>query len=36
RWREPEVGGHFPSLEVPGEFVRDLREGLGVVLRADR
>jgi len=33
RWREPEAGGHFPSLEVPGEFVRDLREGLGVVLR---
>ncbi|PJX21139.1 epoxide hydrolase, partial [Advenella sp. S44] len=31
RWREPEAGGHFPSLEVPGEFVRDLREGLGVV-----
>ncbi|RZT94669.1 pimeloyl-ACP methyl ester carboxylesterase [Advenella incenata] len=36
RWREPEVGGHFPSLEVPGEFVRDLREGLGVVLDAGR
>jgi len=34
RWREPEAGGHFPSLEVPGEFVRDLREGLGVVLGA--
>ncbi|WP_202947731.1 epoxide hydrolase family protein [Advenella kashmirensis] len=34
RWREPEAGGHFPSLEVPGEFVRDLREGLGVVLEA--
>ncbi|HBP28037.1 MAG: epoxide hydrolase family protein [Advenella sp.] len=32
RWREPEAGGHFPSLEVPREFVRDLREGLGVVL----
>jgi pimeloyl-ACP methyl ester carboxylesterase len=32
RWREPEAGGHFPSLEVPGEFVKDLREGLGVVL----
>jgi len=32
RWREPEVGGHFPSIEVPGEFVRDLRDGLGVVL----
>jgi len=32
RWREPEAGGHFPSLEVPEEFVRDLREGLGVVL----
>ncbi|MHC8944318.1 epoxide hydrolase family protein [Advenella incenata] len=36
RWREPEVGGHFPSLEVPGEFVRDLREGLGVVLVDNR
>ena len=32
RWREPEAGGHFPSLEVPGKFVRDLREGLEVVL----
>ncbi|WP_116199864.1 epoxide hydrolase family protein [Amycolatopsis circi] len=34
RWREPERGGHFPSLEVPGCFVRDLREGLAAVLRA--
>ncbi|MET9265868.1 epoxide hydrolase family protein [Amycolatopsis sp. NPDC004079] len=33
RWREPERGGHFPSLEVPGYFVRDLREGLAAVLR---
>lgn len=36
RWREPEAGGHFPSLEVPEEFVRDLREGLGVVSGGNR
>ncbi|MEV6819416.1 epoxide hydrolase [Nocardiopsis dassonvillei] len=35
RWRSPERGGHFPSLEVPGYFVDDLREGLTAVL-ADR
>ncbi|BCJ37297.1 epoxide hydrolase [Actinocatenispora thailandica] len=34
RWRSPERGGHFPSLEVPGYFVRDLREGLAAVLAA--
>ncbi|AXE87407.1 epoxide hydrolase [Streptomyces sp. Go-475] len=34
RWREPEAGGHFPSLEVPEYFVRDLREGLAAVLAA--
>jgi hypothetical protein len=34
RWRSPEAGGHFPSLEVPGYFVRDLREGLAAVLAA--
>ncbi|WP_411112711.1 epoxide hydrolase family protein [Streptomyces sp. 029-5] len=34
RWRSPETGGHFPSLEVPGYFVRDLREGLAAVLAA--
>lgn len=32
RWRTPESGGHFPSLEVPEYFVRDLREGLAAVL----
>ncbi|WP_242864346.1 hypothetical protein [Microbacterium testaceum] len=32
RWRAPEAGGHFPALEMPGEFVRDLREGLAAVL----
>ncbi|MCM3821950.1 epoxide hydrolase [Streptomyces sp. DR3-1] len=32
RWRTPETGGHFPSLEVPGYFVQDLREGLAAVL----
>ncbi|MFD9883041.1 epoxide hydrolase family protein [Streptomyces alboflavus] len=36
RWREPDVGGHFPSLEVPGFFVRDLREGFAAVLAARR
>jgi pimeloyl-ACP methyl ester carboxylesterase len=35
RWVEPETGGHFPSLEVPGYFVQDLREGLAAVLAAD-
>ncbi|MFF2261329.1 epoxide hydrolase family protein [Streptomyces albidoflavus] len=34
RWRTPETGGHFPSLEVPGYFVQDLREGLAAVLAA--
>ncbi|ANJ07199.1 epoxide hydrolase family protein [Streptomyces parvulus] len=34
RWGEPETGGHFPSLEVPGYFVGDLREGLAAVLAA--
>ena len=34
RWRAPEAGGHFPALEMPGEFVRDLREGLAAVLAA--
>ncbi|SEF37476.1 Pimeloyl-ACP methyl ester carboxylesterase [Amycolatopsis pretoriensis] len=32
RWSTPETGGHFPSLEVPGDFVGDLREGLTAVL----
>ncbi|GHC56278.1 epoxide hydrolase family protein [Streptomyces flavofungini] len=36
RWRSPEAGGHFPSLEVPEYFVRDLREGLAAVLAAGR
>ena len=36
RWREPARGGHFPSLEVPGYFVEDLREGLAAVLAARR
>ncbi|MYR34981.1 alpha/beta fold hydrolase [Nocardiopsis alba] len=36
RWREPERGGHFPSLEVPEYFVEDLREGLAAVLAARR
>ncbi|MFB7401239.1 epoxide hydrolase [Streptomyces rubiginosohelvolus] len=34
RWRAPEAGGHFPSLEMPGFFVADLREGLAAVLAA--
>ncbi|MGB3351431.1 MAG: epoxide hydrolase [Mycobacterium sp.] len=36
RWRSPEAGGHFPSLEVPEFFVRDLQEGLAAVLAANR
>ncbi|MET9497884.1 epoxide hydrolase [Streptomyces sp. NPDC006552] len=36
RWRAPAAGGHFPSLEVPGYFVTDLREGLAAVLAAGR
>ncbi|MCC3761942.1 epoxide hydrolase 1 [Glycomyces sp. TRM65418] len=36
RWRSPERGGHFPSLEVPEYFVDDLREGLAAVLAAQR
>ncbi|SEC16089.1 Pimeloyl-ACP methyl ester carboxylesterase [Amycolatopsis tolypomycina] len=36
RWREPGRGGHFPSLEVPGYFVEDLRAGLAAVLAARR
>lgn len=36
RWRSPEAGGHFPSLEMPGLFVADLREGLAAVLAARR
>lgn len=34
RWRAPSAGGHFPALEMPGAFVRDLREGLAAVLAA--
>lgn len=34
RWKSPEVGGHFPSLEVPEYFVKDLQEGLAEVLAA--
>ncbi|RSN28955.1 epoxide hydrolase [Amycolatopsis sp. WAC 04169] len=34
RWRSPESGGHFPSLEVPGFFVKDLQEGLAAVRQA--
>ncbi|MGW5118261.1 epoxide hydrolase [Streptomyces noursei] len=36
RWTEPEIGGHFPSLEVPEYFVKDLQEGLAAVLAAKR
>ncbi len=34
RWNAPEFGGHFPSLEVPEYFVKDLREGLAAVSAA--
>jgi pimeloyl-ACP methyl ester carboxylesterase len=36
RWRSPDAGGHFPSLEVPEFFVKDLQEGLSAVLTAAR
>lgn len=36
RWRTAEKGGHFPSLEVPAYFVKDLQEGLAAVLAANR
>ncbi|MDT8894314.1 alpha/beta fold hydrolase [Halomonas sp. I1] len=36
RWRSPERGGHFPSLEIPEYFVKDLQEGLAAVLAANR
>ncbi|EOD70229.1 epoxide hydrolase family protein [Amycolatopsis vancoresmycina] len=36
RWTEPETGGHFPSLEVPGYFVKDLQDGLAAVLAVSR
>lgn len=35
RWRTPDAGGHFPSLEVPEFFVEDLRNGLTAVLAAE-
>ncbi|MEU4395792.1 epoxide hydrolase family protein [Kribbella sp. NPDC023855] len=36
RWRSPASGGHFPSLEVPGYFVKDLQAGLAAILAANR
>ncbi|MBO0811300.1 MAG: alpha/beta fold hydrolase [Microlunatus sp.] len=36
RWRSPGAGGHFPSLEVPDQFLKDLQEGLAAVLAANR
>ena len=36
RWATPAAGGHFPSLEVPGFFIDDLRAGLAAVLTAAR
>ncbi|QTP56603.1 alpha/beta fold hydrolase [Billgrantia sulfidoxydans] len=36
RCRTAEKGGHFPSLEVPESFVKDLQEGLAAVLAAHR
>ena len=36
RWHSPERGGHFPSMEVPGYFVTDLRDGLAAVLASRR
>ena len=36
RWRSPQTGGHFPSLEASEYFVKDLQEGLAAVLAANR
>ncbi|BBY83461.1 alpha/beta fold hydrolase [Mycolicibacterium pulveris] len=36
RWNSPQAGGHFPSLEVPEYFVKDLQEGFAAVLAAGR
>ncbi|MEJ6543091.1 epoxide hydrolase [Brachybacterium paraconglomeratum] len=36
RWEEADIGGHFPSLERPEFFVRDLRASLASVLIADK
>lgn len=36
RWNSPKTGGHFPSLEVPGYFVKDLQDGLAAILAAHR
>ncbi|WP_327685538.1 epoxide hydrolase family protein [Streptomyces sp. NBC_00467] len=36
RWSSPGAGGHFPSLEVPEYFVKDLQEGLAAVLAVNR
>lgn len=36
RWSTAEKGGHFPSLEVPGYFVKDLQEGFAAVLAVNR
>lgn len=36
RWTSPNFGGHFPSLEVPEHFVKDVQEGLAAVLEAGR
>ena len=34
RWNTPEAGGHFPSLEVPEYFVRDLQQGVAAIRAA--
>lgn len=34
RWRSPEHGGHFPSLELPDHYIADVRAGLAEVLAA--
>ena len=36
RWRSPDFGGHFPSLEVPEDFVTDVQDGLAEVLAEGR
>ncbi|MGQ4488755.1 epoxide hydrolase family protein [Streptomyces sp. SAS_281] len=34
RWTTADAGGHFPSLEVPDHFVKDLQAGMTAVLTA--
>ncbi|MGO3022181.1 MAG: epoxide hydrolase family protein [Brevibacterium sp.] len=33
-WNAPETGGHFPSLEMPTYFVKDMQDGLAATIAA--